>query len=205
MKKIIFILLMFIGMSSVDAAYCDYIARGNEKKIASNVTFAYDYVMGEEVTFNITVNNLFENLQLRDPNGKIYTGEEEIVITGFKEGQTVRFEIISPNDECGNELLYTKYIVLPNYNRYYNDPVCKNTNFSLCQKWVKNNYTYEEFVRLVNDYKKTSSSEVDEKKEEPTYQNIIAFFIEYWYIYTLLILLLIYIIYKIREEKKIGF
>lgn len=205
MKKVIFILLMFIGMSNASAAYCDYIARGNEKKIAANVTFAYDYTINTEVIFTVTVNNLFENLQLKDPNGKIYTGKEEIIITGFKSGQTLKFEIISPNDECGDELLYTKYIILPNYNQYYNDPVCKNTDFSLCQKWVKNNYSYDEFVKLVKEYKNGSTNRNDKTNNDSSYRNIITFFIKYWYIYTLLIMLLIYIIYKIREEKKIGF
>lgn len=205
MKKILFVLLMFIGMTNVSAAYCDYIARGNEKKVASNVTFSYDYIATPEIKFTVTVNNLFENLQLKDPNGKIYTGEEEIVIAGFDPGQTLKFEIISPNDECGDELLYTKYIILPNYNQYYNDPVCKNTDFSLCQKWVKNNYSYDEFVKLVKEYKNGSTNRNDKTNNDSSYRNIITFFIKYWYIYTLLIMLLIYIIYKIREEKKIGF
>lgn len=204
MKKLLFILLMFVGINSVEAGYCDYITVGNQKKLAANVAFSYDYVMGDEVTFNVTVNNLFEGLTLIDPNGKTYTNEE-FVISGFKEGQTLKFEIHTSSNNCGNSLLFTKYIVLPSYNKYYSDPICKKTDFSLCKKWVKNNYQYEEFVKLVNDYNKKEKKSEEEEKKSTQENRIVAFFLEYWYIYSLLILLLIYIIYKIKEEKQIGF
>lgn len=214
MKKILLILLLILIPLKVDAL-CDYQKRASEKRLAANVNFSYDYVEGDKITFNITVSNLFEGLKLEDDKGNIYQygynkdNPSEIVLTGYQEGATITFKILSPNSDCNSDLLYTKYVVLPSYNYYYNDPVCSGvTNFSLCQKWVKHDLTREQFIKEVNNFKnkKQEQEKPEEKIEKTILQQIIDFLVNYYYILLAIIGVAIIIVVIInRKRNDVGF
>lgn len=199
MKKFIWTILVLMTCIPKVNALCDYKLRANEKELASNVAFDYEYIEGQEVTFNVTVSNLFGGLILQDPNGKTYQNQEEIVIKGFKEGTTLLFTLLSPTDECSTNILYTKYITLPSYNPFYNDPVCEGIDFSLCNKWVKVTYSHSKFVEEVNKYKHQEG--LDEKKEEESKESffsmLIRIFTKYYY-YTIGIAVLIIVLIVLR-------
>ena len=71
--------------------------------------------------------------------------------------------------------MVTKYVNIPNYNKYYTSEICKiYPNNRLCNKWTLANYSYEDFK-----YRVLKSEYVEEKEENiPTIKNFQEYFVE---------------------------
>lgn len=212
MKKIflLFILMLLIPVTKVEGLYCTFNEIANLKKLAANVNYYYEYIEKDNnVSFNVTLVNLNKDFYFIDStNNKEYTYQKnEIKISGYKSGQTIKYTFYPVNIFCQDEPLYTIRIVLPTYNKYYTDEICKGVeNYSLCQKWSTHNLTYEQFVAKVKEYKeKTNNNE--EEKEDATKSNltnyIIDFLVNYYYIIILVVLSLVFMIYIIKKRENI--
>lgn len=164
-------------------------------------------------------------------------GNSELKISGFESGKQYKFIIKATdkvansstvtvpvlvdgqwvdqtyivgveNDGCKNDILYTIYITLPTYNKYYNNPLCKGIeSYSLCQKWNKLELNETEFEKQVNEYinKRTEQKESEKGQE---FKSMFDYVIEFYQNYYLIILggIIVgcsYMIY--REKNKKGF
>lgn len=165
------------------------------------------------------------------------TGSNELKITGFESGKQYKFIVKSTdavvssptvtvpvmidgqwvdqtytvgleNDGCKNDTLYTMYITLPTYNKYYADPLCSgNESYTLCQKWNKLDLTESEFKKQLNEYINRKSDEnqvIIKHKSKSTFDYIIEFYQNYYFIILGVIIIGCgYFIY--REKNKQGF
>ena len=180
---------------------CSNIEISNMKKYATNINFSYDYyVENDMVYFNITVNNLVPQLFMYDEStDSSYFFEDatdgEFVISGLTK-ERGEIQILSNLDNCFGEKIGVKNYILPSYNKYYSDNICeKNKEHSLCQKWKKNNFTYEEFKKVMEDYEKTKLPKQEFKEEEKKYEHtLLDYFVDFYVIYYYIILSLIIII-----------
>lgn len=214
MRKIIvvFILLLLIPITKVEGAVCSYSEIARLKKIASNVTVSYDYIENNSsVVFNVTLNNLNDELYFVDQSNyqRYNYTEEELTISNYRSGQTIRYVFYATDSDCTDTPLYTARVILPTYNQYYKDEVCNGIeNYSLCQKWSSHNLTYTNFVQKVNEYKNSLNSptipvEPSMPVEVSITQLIVDFLLDY-YIYIVIILLLALIgILSIRKKDDI--
>lgn len=196
MKKIILAIVLFcLPLIKTEAFYCSYSEQARLKKMASNINYTYDFVeVNNTVSFKITLVNLRQELYLVDEASKqpYYYNGEEMVLDGYKSGDIIKFNVYSNVEYC-NDLLYTIVITLPTYNPYYSDNVCLGlNNYSLCGRWTKHNYSYEEFVKRVTDYRESLN-----KPEQPQevvdntrsiWDIVVDYIIEYYYIPLLLII-----------------
>lgn len=216
MKKIIFMLILFlIPVIGVEGFYCKYSDLAKYKGLASNINATYDYIETENgVTFSITLVNLNSYIYIVDTvDEKKYSfnGNNEITISGYSPGQTVKFKVYSTDSNCAKELLYTIRVVLPNYNSYYKDPLCNGVEEHIyCQKWSKNNISYEEFVKKINSYKDSLiKPPVIEEEKNITEENVLLkmfldFLLKYYYIILLTIIIICsIIIYKVNKKSDI--
>ena len=200
MKRIItiLVLILLVPTVKVKALSCSYSELDKLKKIASNVNISNDCIeQDNNVTFTVTLNNLNEEIYFVDMTDyQTYNYEnEELTISGYRSGQTVRYVFYATDSRCQQEALYTARVSFPSYNRYYQDQVCEGIeNFSLCQKWSSQNLSYESFLNKVNEYK--NSLNVDDNVE-PTpvinetswIQLIVDFLLDYYIIIVIILAL----------------
>lgn len=203
LKIILFLIILF--PFCVEAALCDYSEKIRLQKLAQNITYSYDYVEEyRDATFTFTFYNLTSDLYLvntRDDRRFDYSGEE-LVLGGFYDGTNYKFEVRATNSFCDSAALYYIYITTPSYNPYYNDPICENLDYKYCNKWQKNTLTYEEFVRNVENYKKTTLIPPDDVQDERgLFDMIIDFYSEYYYI-ILPAIIVIGITYIVIQRRK---
>jgi len=193
---IIFLLTLFIPNIKVDAFYCKYNEISRYKNLASNITTYYDYTEKEDnVTFTITLVNLNKDLYIVDSttNKKYTYKNNELSITNYSPGQTVKYYVYTTNENCSDELLYTIRVNLPDYNPYYDDIICEGVNnYIYCTKWYKHNLNYEQFVAKVNSYKQSLIKPPEPSiPEEPTGLGLLDIVLEIWIRYYYIILLAI--------------
>ncbi|MGE5455843.1 MAG: hypothetical protein ACM3O4_01880 [Ignavibacteriales bacterium] len=201
MKKyfyyLVFVTILFMNPLIINAE-CTYGEKVRLQKIAGNINFSYDFeekVSNGEVTgieFFITIANMHPDIYIKDILNNTfyyYNANSAIVRNGdYMNGITAVFNIYSNTENCKNELIYIKYVNLPYYNRYYTDEVCKGVEgYELCQRWQNTGLTYSQFVKKVNEYKK--SLIVDEEPNNPNEDNkefdfeyIYQFFSKYYFI-----------------------
>jgi len=159
MKRIylLFLLTFLIPITNVDGYYCKYSELSRYKSLASNISTTYDYVEEKnDLTFSITLVNLNQDLYIVDnTTDKVYNySGNELTISGYKPGVTVKYSVYAKDVDCSDTLLYTIRVVLPGYNPYYSDPICEGiTNYAYCQKWYNHNLDYETFKNRVTNYK----------------------------------------------------
>ncbi len=104
--------------------------------------------------------------------------------------------------------LKTITINAPNYNPYYNDPICEGlNNLSICQKWSKVELDYEGFVKKVNEYKEKNKETISKNPNTEIQNNKFDFFDiynkYYWPTFVgMICLLILLIILWIKQNKK---
>lgn len=163
------------------------------KKIASNISTTYDYTESipatgyGNVTFTATISNVTKDIYVMKVDnyytlqGTIYQGDEnnQIQINDLSAGVSYHFVVFDNiGNECQDDLIYEFYITLPNYNKYYINPVCdKVPNYKYCQKWTNVNLTETEFVNSVNKYIK-SLEETDDQEDTDSNNDKYSTFIE---------------------------
>lgn len=203
-KKILTLILLMSPL--IIKAQCQSETLSENKQLASNINSYYDY-NEETKTFNATIYNISPNIYLYMDNQEYYPNPEtkEIYFQNLTPGQTLDLKAYS-KDECDGYRLYTIYINLPYYNKYYGDPICQNNKNKLCEKWVNtNNLTYEDFLKQV-----TVQSE-KQQTEKPTDNTIAEYsFLEFLGDYYMIILLCIigfgsYAIYILDKKNRFDF
>lgn len=196
-RKLFFIIvfLMFVNCNCKALSYggCSYSEVSKLKSFVSNINMSYDYyIYDNKAYFNLTINNIVPNIYFVDSyTGKTYnyydTNEGEITIYNY-ENIKGNINFYSSLSECYGIKLGTKYYKFPQYNIYYNDPLCaENKKFSLCQKWQKVNYSYSEFKEKIDEYNKKIENDELEKESEIKYEKTIldifvSFYTKYYYI-----------------------
>lgn len=205
-KKILYILIVYIFLCFPITVFADRCS--NEEKIAfaslaKNISVTYDYIeQNNQVSFNIILTNLQPGLKIKDVmnNREYYYSSSELILYGYQPGNNYRFDVYSYS--CDSKL-YSHYVTLPGYNKYYSDPVCNEVNASVCQKWITINYDYDTFVKEVNKYKiQKIEKPIEENKEVlGIYYYIINFFVKYYYIVLPIIIIICSVIIYIQRKK----
>ncbi len=220
-KKIMYILLLIITiipMKHINANEiytCDYKEKARLNKIAANVSFSIEYKeTNKGVEFTTIITNLHPDIYIIDTstNKKYYynaksANPKEIKISGYKDGVSIRYEMHMVNKICKETLLTFKYANFPPYNPFYKDPLCKDIKeFSLCRKWIKVNYNYNEFKKQVEKYKTETIVEVEKDIEKGYLFNFVDFYLKYYmYILPVIILVSSGIIYIVNRDKEFNF
>lgn len=209
-NKLILLIILLMIPASCKAYDCTYKEQARLRKLASNVQTTYAYVENDNnVTFNVTLSNLNNDLYVYDiSRGKTYYygGESEITLYDYAPGENIKYRIYTTKTDCASTYLNIKYVNLPYYNSYYNNPLCLNKKYSICNKWTKVTLTEEEFVKKINELDKESEeTEKDSEKIENTILDYIISFIYEYYIFILVILVGIFLIIELKRRKKNGF
>ena len=199
MKKILFIFTIFIFTCRIQAVNyrgCDSSEIARMKALINNVNISYDYVMNDYPVFSITINNITPDLYFVDSVTKVEykyqdTNNGEIVIGGYGSGNDGRYKFYSAKSECYGLSLGTKYYKTPNYNQYYNDPLCDGLDINICKKWSNTNYSRPEFEQKIQEYKENKLPNIEENTEykKTLGEKIIEFYVKY-YIYILLFIII---------------
>ena len=212
MKKYILIalLLMPISVLARSKTSCDYGLVSRLKGLASNVNITYSYeISNDMVKFNIELVNLNEDIYFVDNNTKnryYYsdTVDGKITLNNYLSGK-VSFTIYSNNSDCLDEKLTVKYVNLPYYNKYYKYDECRGVeDFYICQKWVKYDGGYSDFLDDINSYKKSldTNSLIIEDDNKNWFDDFVGFFLSYYYIVMpIMILFIVNIIYLFKYIK----
>ncbi len=214
----LFILFMFFIIlvpNKVDAL-CDYNEKARLKAIAANITFKTDHIESDgQVEFFITLSNLHPELYVKDVMGYKFhyynasaKNPKELTIGGYSHGRTIQYEFYTKNAGCTNEVLLIRYVTLPPYNRFYNDPLCKGLeSYTLCQKWVVNNLSYGNFKKQIEDYKNRPIVDPDDEDpgEKIDHFDMIANFLGKYYVYILMTIIIVCLISIYRINKKDSF
>lgn len=215
-RKMIFliILMLFINCNCKALSYggCSYSEVSRLKSFVSNVNISYDYyIFNNKAYFNLTLSNITPGIYFVDSyTGNLYnyndTNEGEITIYDYNTFNG-NFNFYSSLQQCYGIKLGTKYYKFPQYNIYYNDPLCQeNENFSLCQKWKKVTHSYSEFKNKLEEYNKIIENEVIEEDDEIEYQKnildkFVSFYIKYYYILLSGIILVCVVIMIVSSRK----
>lgn len=196
-RKILFLImfLLFINYNCKALNYggCSYSDVSKLKAFVSNINISYDYYIdNNQAYFNLTLTNIVPNVYFIDSyTGKTYsfndTNDGEITLYGYDNFKG-NFSFYSGLGECYGIKLGIKYYKLPQYNIYYQDPLClENKDFSLCQKWQKVNYTYSELKNKIEEYNKINENDQIEDESQAEYQKsvldkFVEFYTKYYYI-----------------------
>lgn len=98
---------------------------------------------------------------------------------GIYPGEYI-IDIVGQTNSC-KDILSSKSLKLPAYNKYSEDPLCEGIEeFVLCQSTYDKDIDYDTFVSRVNTYKKnhTNKDDTDNQKEEIKEQNKILQYIQ---------------------------
>ena len=213
MKKILLWLILLLIPSIVSAkskTSCDYTLLANMKKLASNVGTTYTYkVNNNYVYFDITLTNIQSDMYIIDNSDKktyYYSDTVNGVLTLYDYGSgKVSYTIYSNNSECLNEKLAVKTVNLPYYNSFYNYPECEGIEeYKLCQKWIKYDGGYRNFLKSVTQYKEKLNSIQDNSVESSKsfFDKLIDFYLSYYYILIpFMVIIIVGILYLIRYIK----
>lgn len=209
--SLVFFQLMFVNYTIFAIEGCTNSEISKLRSYASNINLSYDYyIENNSAFFNITINNIVPEVYIIDNlNIKYYyedSNDGEIVISGKSSGAG-KIEIKSALEKCYDLRLGEKSYILPTYNKYYVHDLCKdNSEYFLCKKWKKINYTDEEFELKMKEYidkkKVPEAPEKIENKYEITVLDIIVeFYVKYYYIILIGIILICTIIMIISARK----
>lgn len=160
-KVILFVFSLLMVMPNTIYAICDYNEKSELQSLAGNLNFTYNYIESGEginsnVKFSITIANMNQKLYVVDQtNVRVYNyNGSELVIDNYNPGSTIQFIVYGNTENCMGVELMNNYITLPSYNRFYKDSVCKGvSNYKLCNRWTRVDFTYDEFKRKVQQYK----------------------------------------------------
>lgn len=206
---LVFVLFLFLAVPNKISALCNTQQQATLQKIASNITYSYEYIESSD-SFNITLTNLDNRVYIKDDStNKIYRNisNKEITIGGYRVGSVITFSIYDPS-YCTPSSLRIIYVNLPAKNKYFNTDICKDLNdFYYCNKWTQNNLSKKEMQDKIDEYKGLNNTDDDEKiLEARNYflEKIIEIYINYYYIILpTIIILCIFGMYKSYKKNKL--
>ena len=209
-RKIILVLIgvFFLLPSNAKALMCS-----NQDKLAfveqaKNITVNYEYVEhDDDVDFTIKISNIPDKFIVYDAVNVVNHVNEgsEIVISNIRKNKTYKFGIYVDDFLCKGKLLYTHYIQIPAYNKYYKDELCKGLeDYKLCYKWLNTRMTYDEWKHEMLKYiDKLNQKEENKIKEEEKelFEQLFIIITNYYFI-IIPALILILILAKVIYNKK---
>lgn len=194
MKKLfkIFILsIIFLSPVQVNALMCSNKQKIQYQEMAKNIIANFEYVeANDDISFSIRISNIPQNFVIYDiTNDRSYKYQgSELVIPNASKNTNYKFGSYYDSLECEYQLLYTYYVNVPSYNKYYKDKICNGIeDYKLCSKWLNINYSYETWKSEVNKYiNSLEKKNVEEKKETTNnlLDKILDFYSDY-YVYIL--------------------
>lgn len=188
-------ILLFVfchKVQSLTYGGCEYDKISRLKSFVSNINLSYDYsVENNDVSFSVTVTNLVPEIYFIDSKTGVKYDywnsiDGELVINDYKN-LSGNYSFYSSIPECYGVKLGSKYYNFPNYNYYYETPICQqNRSFSLCQKWVKVTHSYSELEKIINEYNNKKNNVEPEEEEnieyKETYVNVLVkLYVKYYY------------------------
>ena len=211
MKKyllyVIFLLIVLLP-SDADALMCSNELKIKYTEMAKNISINYEYVEhDDDVDFTIKVSNIPEGFIVYDAVNVInytYNGPE-LVLNNIKKNKTYKFGIYIDDSSCKGVILYTYYLTIPPYNKYYKDELCKGIeDYKLCSKWININMSYEDWKIKIHKYldKLNKKEEKEVKKEEESFFKVIYSFITSYYYILIPGFIIILVLGKIIYNKK---
>lgn len=186
--RVILLICLFMLVPSIVCARCDYNEKSNLQALASNLGFSYNYTETDEginskVKFSITVTNMRPEIYVVDQSNVrvyYYNNSNEFTINNYNPGTTTRFIVYGNVGECKGVELLNNYVTLPPYNRFYKDNVCIGANgYKLCNRWIMNDLSYNEFVKKVEEYKLSVRVEPSLEEEKNIIEMIMDFLSKY--------------------------
>ncbi len=215
MKKSL-LFLMFFLFPFVAKAYtlCDYTSYNEALKKAANVNTILTYQFIEEKpTFEITIYNVLEDQTIQDETSKkTYTYKQTnngvLIISNITTAGIYKFTIYSSKNTCNLDALTTLYVEVPTYNKYYKDEACKGIeSYKLCQRWSTVSISYEDFIKDIDEYKKSFDKEVIDEEEYQTFiEYLFEFYLKYYYFIlpTIIVISVTIIIVLKKKENKFN-
>lgn len=214
MKYGLFILICMCIFPLTSHAECDYQRIAELSRLASNVQINYTYDVSDNVSFNLYVMNLTDDIYVVDSYGNYFAGNGEmnftyspLTIAGFSSGTTVKYQIYSNDNNCKNELLLAKSITFPYYNPLSSTSECRsNPNFKYCQLWTNTNgISSSQFDEELNKYNEEKQNTTINENEQTLLSQILILFENPFVRGTgifLIIIILVTIIFKVILDKK---
>lgn len=208
MRRYILIAFLLIPVSVLarSKTSCDYSLIAKLRGLANNVNINYSYeIIDDKVRYILEFVNLNDDIYFIDNNTKIrYDNSNNIIISDYMSGK-YGFTFYSNNSNCLNEKLSVKYVNLPYYNKYYRYNECNGIeDFNGCQKWIRYDVGYDDFLEDVSNYKKTLNDSILIVDNEDTnwFDDFASFFLTYYYIVMPIVIgLIIGIIYLVKYIK----
>jgi len=205
-KKILLCSMFLLFILPVKADTCSVTDKMKFKKMAGFIeTTYYPYDEGNEVRFSLIINNVDDFTYYTNKQLTATTGEYgELRFSGLIPGESYTFYFYANSGNCLGTEIYNKTIVLPNYNKFYNDPVCNGKDeFYLCNKWKEHNLSYDEFVKQVNEYKPVEKQniEINEENVKSFWDILIEIYLKYYFVILIpIIIILISLIIYLRKK-----
>ena len=213
MKKILFSIFCFIVLtfkvSAITYNGCQSSDISRLRALVNNVNIYYDYYMVDGFPyFTVTLTNVPDGVYFVDTLTKTTysyanTINGEISIPNYS-GSSGKYKFYTAIAGCYGTKLSDKYYKFPDYNIYYQSDLCKDIpNYSLCQKWIKNNYTRREMQKLIYEYKNPQNIEEEQQivYEKTWFDKIIDFYVKYYYIFLGVILVICLPIIIIKNKR----
>lgn len=187
--------------------------------IASNVDFSSFYdESGTNINFNIRVANLHKDMYIIEKTknliinyGANKANPSELIISGYKPGDRLQFDIYAKNTVCINDVMvHTRYVTLPYYNPNYSDKLCSGIeDYYLCKKWAKVTVSYDEFKKKTTEYKLSIEKPIVENpdNDKPKLADIIINIIDDYHrpVLGTIIVLGVFLIIKESRKNDFGF
>ena len=212
---LIVLLLQTFPYEKVDAAreLCTSDVLSEMRAKAYKTTFSYELKFDSEnvAYFEISYANLSEGIEIRYGEN-VYSYDEKnptgTIKTSFPNtGETYDIGLYAEYGyPCVGELLYTKKVTLPKYNKYSELEDCiEYEEFPLCNKWYKGEIENEDyFYEKLNEYIDSLKEIVEEKqikKKETLIQKILRLYVENLIItLPMTILIFIFILFKVIKN-----
>lgn len=212
--------IIFMPLINVEAAreLCTSKALNEMKTKAYKINLSYELKFDEAGSpyFSVSINNIQEGTEVRFDD-VVYEYDanttSQTIATALEGGTTYEFEIYSSYGyPCTGEILYTKKLALPKYNKYSEWEECiEYEEFPLCKKYYSGNIENDEyFYKKLNEYKNSLKQDTipnEKLSEKNFFESIIGLYIDNLSItlpltIVLLGLLIIFIAKKIIDRKK---
>ena len=189
-KKILFVICLFVLLPiNAKALMCSNEKKSKFREQAKNIAVNYTYnETDSDITFNIKFDNIPSDFYIYDVNtGDVYypDGASSVLISNVQKNKSYKYWVYTTDALCEKETLYTHYITIPGYNRYYKDALCKGIeDYKLCNKWLSVNMSYEEWKKEVNKYIDSFKKDQDEEIVEVpkgVFDYVFDFYADYYY------------------------
>jgi len=210
MKKIFLLLGLLLIPFCVKAEECGNRSMSDLRKIASNVNIIYDYkIVDNKAVFTVILSNITEDIYVSSNLGYDYyysdTVDGKLVLEDI-ELNKMNFKIKAVDDDCSEEVLTTKYVNFPVYNKYHDDPLCEGIEeFELCQKWDSSVGDLEYLKKQVNKYRESlvkKNSGEEEKEKQGLITRLGFLFVSYYFvIIPIIVIVCLILIIKNRKDK----